>query len=175
VLMWWQMLMVHGGFPVRGGVDFGPVFLDDRCIFGKAHLEAYRLESKVAIYPRIAVSDAVLKQVKGQLGYYSKNARTPHEDEILIDKDGVAFLNYLAATYEDETFAEELLGGHAKLIADRLEKCPSAVRDKYEWMAAYHNWFCEASTGFDFDVRSLKVDMPSFELVNVRQVLEGAQ
>jgi hypothetical protein len=52
------------GYLVRGGVSFGDAFVDDDGCFGPAVEEAYLLESKHAIYPRV-----LLSQEAGRLQY----------------------------------------------------------------------------------------------------------
>ena len=44
------------GYLVRGGVSFGDAFVDDDGCFGPAVEEAYLLESKDAIYPRVLLA-----------------------------------------------------------------------------------------------------------------------
>ncbi|NIF78084.1 adenylate/guanylate cyclase domain-containing protein [Paraburkholderia sp. Cy-641] len=47
------------GYRVRGGVTFGEAFVDSDGCFGPAVNEAYRLESKVAKFPRILLSSDI--------------------------------------------------------------------------------------------------------------------
>jgi len=44
------------GFLVRGGVAVGNLYHAENIVFGKAFLEAYSIESKIAIYPRVVIS-----------------------------------------------------------------------------------------------------------------------
>ena len=49
------------GIMIRGGIAIGDCFHDGKIIFGPAMNEAYRLESKVAQWPRVVITSATLK------------------------------------------------------------------------------------------------------------------
>ena len=49
------------GIMFRGGIAIGDCFHDGNIIFGPAMNEAYRLESKVAKWPRVVISEETLK------------------------------------------------------------------------------------------------------------------
>ena len=46
----------------RGGISIGDCFHDGKIIFGPAMNEAYKLESKVAKWPRVVISEDTLKE-----------------------------------------------------------------------------------------------------------------
>jgi hypothetical protein len=71
------------GMLVRGGVTIGKLYHLGGVVFGEALVDAYRLESRVAIYPRIAVSSRI----------YS---RLPNRDRTAQDTDGIWYLKYLS-------------------------------------------------------------------------------
>lgn len=50
-----QVGIIYKGFFIRGGIYSGNVFHNQSMVFGPAMIEAYRIESKVAEYPRILV------------------------------------------------------------------------------------------------------------------------
>jgi len=47
------------GVFVRRGISIGPLYHDTNVVFGPALVEAYKLESRIAKFPRILVSDQV--------------------------------------------------------------------------------------------------------------------
>jgi hypothetical protein len=51
------------GFLVRGGLSTGDLYHRDGTVFGPALIDAYQLESKVALFPRLAVSAAFRESV----------------------------------------------------------------------------------------------------------------
>lgn len=50
------------GFLIRGGLSYGKLYHSSGVVFGAAMIEAYNLESKSAIYPRVVVSPTLLKR-----------------------------------------------------------------------------------------------------------------
>jgi class 3 adenylate cyclase len=76
--------VVNLGLLIRGGVTVGPLHHADKVVVGAAMNEAYKLESQVAIYPRVAVS----RKVYGRIG------QLPSAKLFRTDHDGVTHLNY---------------------------------------------------------------------------------
>ncbi|MCT7547328.1 hypothetical protein N5U18_02405 [Aliarcobacter butzleri] len=56
--------IIQFGLPIRGGISIKKTFWDNKMIVGKGLIEAYKLESKCAIYPRILISDELASQTK---------------------------------------------------------------------------------------------------------------
>lgn len=52
------------GLPIRGGISIKKTFWDNKMLVGKGLIEAYKLESESAIYPRILISDELASQTK---------------------------------------------------------------------------------------------------------------
>ena len=50
------------GFLIRGGATIGNLYHTGGIVFGEAMVEAYRLESRTAIYPRVVLAQAVWGQ-----------------------------------------------------------------------------------------------------------------
>ncbi|MFY9288467.1 MAG: hypothetical protein WAO98_08185 [Alphaproteobacteria bacterium] len=71
------------GLLIRGGATIGPLYHTKGVVMGKAMVEAYELESRVADYPRIAVSRKIYSDIKGGHGIV-----------LLKDIDGITHLNY---------------------------------------------------------------------------------
>lgn len=74
------------GLLIRGGATVGPLHHSKNVVLGDALIEAYELESSVAIYPRIAVSRKLC-------------AAAPHEGKPSINKDydGISHYDYFKA------------------------------------------------------------------------------
>lgn len=75
------------GLLIRGGLAVGPLHHEQGVVLGPALVEAYCLESRVAIYPRIAVSRKIYTEAR-------KSAYAPQV--LLTDQDGIAHLNYFS-------------------------------------------------------------------------------
>jgi hypothetical protein len=73
------------GLLIRGGATVGDLHHTGGVVIGKAMIEAYELESRVAIYPRIAVSRKLYSQIK---------TTSLKNMVILEDYDGITYFNY---------------------------------------------------------------------------------
>lgn len=86
-----QMIMMSKGFFMRGGISIGSYYADDNIIFSKGLINAYKLESEKAIYPRILVDKIIIKKIL--------NYKESHIDSfglkqaIIFDWEGYGFLN----------------------------------------------------------------------------------
>jgi hypothetical protein len=147
LLLKYQLDMALKGFFVRGGFSRGQLFINDDMIFGPALLEAYRLESEVSLYPRIVFSDSVKKDIKIHLKAYATKQDAPQDYHIYCDSDNLYFINYLYQYFENFKHAEvqEMLLKHKENIIQNLTtyKNNPKVLAKYNWLAMYHNFFCE--------------------------------
>jgi hypothetical protein len=77
------------GMLVRGGLTVGSLYHSNGVVFGEAMIDAYRLESRVATYPRIVVSSRIYDHVPPE-----KRLR-----RIVQDSDGIWHLNYLPKVF----------------------------------------------------------------------------
>ena len=151
--------LLDEGYLVRGGISYGDAYLDDMSFFGPAVEEAFILESKKAVTPRILLSDSLgtrakLFADKAHLECYSepnpmfnilpKRSFIPE----LIQKQNNAYL--LNPFYILEMECSMQMGSHefthdelkssvASAIEAQLNKYPweNPVRSKLEWMREY--------------------------------------
>jgi len=73
---------VKSGFLIRGGATVGPLYHRNGVVVGSALVEAYKLESTVSIYPRIAVSRKLYSRVRA------------HSALLAVDEDGITYFDY---------------------------------------------------------------------------------
>jgi hypothetical protein len=163
----YQFNMACNGFFVRGGLAVGPLFIDETSVYGTALLEAYELESKIAVNPVVVLSDEAMKLVSQHLTYYH-GEKAPHVRELLRGPDGRYFINYLTeAIFETgggEKLSGKLMRQHRDAIISELKahRKKPRVFEKFAWLAAYHNHFCgqvESYPGYKDTLR-----IPSKEL-----------
>lgn len=156
---------------VRGACDIGEIYVDDDFVFGKSLIEAHKLESKIAKYPRVVLSDKLMKKFK-QI-YLSPNppkytgnacdewdfARNSNK-KFLLEAEGICFFNYLqfcelgdlgVADFHVEDYS--LFAYHQNFIIRRTQTILSNRKDykdaekfnkiieKYLWLACYHNYY----------------------------------
>jgi hypothetical protein len=139
-------LIQSDGILVRGGITVGEVEQSYGQLFGPGIIDAYHLESRVAKYPRIVVSQSVLDEMSTNQNLWV-NDRAYDLDAVgnmlRKDKDGELFIDYLRAAQEDMHSADyhTLVTGHDKRINDGLRTHANEpkIREKYEWMRDYHD------------------------------------
>ena len=124
-------------------------------LYGPGIIDAYRLESKTAKYPRIVVDENVLNELAG-----NKNLWVHDRDDELNavngllrkdEKDGLLYVDYLRVIQgecEGQEF-DDFKEKHDALIKMRLEQYSTniAVREKYEWLRRYHDSTLKALGG----------------------------
>ncbi|AYO04199.1 hypothetical protein ACPSLY_06970 [Vibrio parahaemolyticus] len=144
----YQLSMALNGYFVRGGMSVEKLFVDNNMIYGKALLDAYALESKVANDPKIVISDEVLNIVRSHTQFYAHPQNSPQNSDVFIDADGKGFISYLdeliyQGEYEYQLDTERLLQHKERVIeAVDLHKNNTKVWYKYHWLCDYHNYFC---------------------------------
>lgn len=84
---------LNAGFLVRGGIAIGKLYHKNGVVFGDALIEAYSLESKTAVYPRVIISNSVLS-------YCTKRDERIWLNSLNITKDfdDLPILNYISST-----------------------------------------------------------------------------
>ncbi|NVD71332.1 hypothetical protein HUX88_12300 [Duganella sp. BJB1802] len=124
-------LTMFAGFPIRGAVSIGGLMFTDKFLFGPALVEAVELE-KSAIFPRIVLSESVLRHIK---------PGSPIARRIVCDVDGKSFLHYLGG------LSSGWLEHHKTFVENGLQENSRHVRErqKYEWLAQYHNFSAQSA------------------------------
>ena len=141
-----QASLASDGFLLRGAITEGEHYQDDHIVYGKAFLDAVKLD-KSGSAPRLVITTAVESMVSQHLKSY-RPGLAPHRHTLLQDPDdGKWFLNYLLAAYEEspyEPIDHELLQKHASQVSKGLQEygAGTPVGDKFEWIATYHNYVC---------------------------------
>jgi hypothetical protein len=129
--MWLQNDLLAEGFFVRGGLSLGSLHVSDHVLFGPALVEAYDLESRAAVHPRIVLSWAAAETQRGTAG----------GSMLMCDDDGQTFVDYLAATFQAPEDPFPTLQAHRDTVVDRLQAHRRSKRrwEKYRWLGEYHN------------------------------------
>lgn len=125
-----QRLLLREGFLCRGGVSRGEHFSNGSFLLSSGLVDAHRLESAVAKYPRVAVSRDLIDLVDKK---YVAKAPLRQED------DGVLFVDYLSGRKVRET--EQLKRAVERKVTDCMSLPSPSVREKGVWLAAYSD-FC---------------------------------
>jgi hypothetical protein len=72
------------GFLIRGGASIGMLYHSRGVVFGEAMIEAFEIESRVAVYPRVVLSPRIT----------SRQAWAA-QHEVIVGHDGLHHLDYL--------------------------------------------------------------------------------
>ena len=93
--------------------------MTDQIIFGRALIDAYRLESSASPVPRVILA----REVKAQLnGFLSRHLES--QDSVCRDIDGWWFVNYLQATLKDQRIDREMIRRHKESVILALDVTP---------------------------------------------------
>ncbi len=158
----YQLAMALKGFFIRGGLSVGRLFVDEDNVYGEALIDAYELESKVAINPMVVLCDKTMKLVDKHLTYYYGDW-APQLKAVLVNSDGRYFINYLSECVLDSGEAwgldVESLGTHRDRINEALLEFNDNpnVFSKFKWLSDYHNYFCDSVSGYPNYSDTLKV------------------
>lgn len=142
---------------IRGGIALGNLHHKDGIVFGPALVEAYKLESELAFYPRIAVTDEIARStLSGILEHHNEFAAI-FLGCLRRDFDGVIHVNtfgpfgHLPAiglppkptpepghgvSYEQHEIAQ----AYAYLISEVMRERPHdspRIAAKYDWLQRY--------------------------------------
>ncbi|MEQ8042159.1 hypothetical protein ABQW67_04235 [Xanthomonas hortorum] len=134
--------LIERGFLVRGAVAIGDLIHTEKYLLGPAMVEAYELESKHAIFPRVLVSQGLLD--------VARDAPASHHDGeeeanyissyMKKDADGRYYIDYLSWNAVVDTIGgkDHLFPEYLRRVAKLLEvglKCENeGVRSKYNWI-----------------------------------------
>lgn len=134
------------GIPVRGGVTVGSLIHDTQKCFGPAMIDAYLMESKKAIFPRIIIDQEVLKYdfsnpgeantVEYEADYLNKIIKIDPRDDLL-------FIDYMKQWGEFDEIAvyNNYIQRTREFIVRNLKAYAydKNVYPKYDWLRWYYN------------------------------------
>lgn len=140
-----QFDLAIDGVLVRGGMSLGDLLIsrEDSIVFGPALVRAYKLESQNAVYPRIVIDRDIITTAEDG-GFIAEWG-----DYLGRGEDGAYFLDYLFGTVltgfvvPDAPDPKEQIAAHRRMIerviANGIRQKPERIRQKYLWLALYHN------------------------------------
>ena len=179
-LVFIQSLCLNQGILLRGAltIDYIHVGRDlEGPLFGPGLVNAYLMEEREAVHPRIIVDEAVMTRLAQDKALWkeghSKAQETRYVEHLLkSDEAGLGFVDYLSAMKtEVEHYGEYLdfLERHRNLIDQGLGAASRRdVRRKYVWLRNYHNSQIE----YEMDTPNLDDIQPELDGATLREVLE---
>lgn len=138
---------VQKGYFLRGGIDYG-LFIDQSSIaLGVPLATAYKIESSLAVFPRIILSDDFVKQLEIYPSEDEKEFSSVLENSLIKNSCEFQYLNIFNHIFKIEQ-KEEFFEIFKKNISDNL--LLSAQKEhifvKYKWLADEFNDFIEKYT-----------------------------
>jgi hypothetical protein len=137
--------LLSKGFLMRGAVAKGKLYHDRGAMFGPAFLDAYRIESTIAKFPRVVLSREVHQDLR-------QIDEDPFHNEVIRDEDGPPYLHVLrpfrrpsALTAEQLHFAQTCGEVIQNLLNDSIYE-PKHY-EKLRWLAIYWNTTIGSSLG----------------------------
>lgn len=115
--------LVMQGYMPRGAIAKGKLSHSNDMVIGSGLVEAYTLESEVAVYPRVIIQDCRLTEV----------IRESTTFQIVADFDGMFYLDYLDTKTFPAIEPERILHQIATALASPSQK----VKAKAHWMKRY--------------------------------------
>lgn len=152
--------LMHQGFLLRGGISIGELYHRESMVFGSAFLNAYELENRSSIYPRI-ILDPILSGQWGQGdAYRNKNGSLiGHARTWRLSHDGFRFLDFLQpfggapSFWNSPKLIENSLAPLRTLLIEKLglHVSDAGIWPKYVWLANYFNDVCAEYTGHNIE------------------------
>lgn len=152
-LIYFQKKMISEGIVVRGGVSIGELYHQDDIVFGPAMIDAYCLESKEAIYPRIIFTKETFnKSIKESLEENSELGEESMYSLELIKKDeesdSIYYLDFLLkddggydyqAKLKYEKDYSIFIENVRRVIENGSKEKEPRTIEKYTWLKKYFN------------------------------------
>lgn len=140
-LKWMIMRLISHGFLCRGALAYGKLFHTSKMVFGPALVEAYEIESKAALYPRIILSKEII-DIAGR--NYNKRAHSSKSEMEYVrallkeDTDGMYYIDYFLGAQSELDDPENDFPNYiemvSKVVKSGITSIKPEVRIKYKWM-----------------------------------------
>lgn len=148
-IKWLIMRLIARKILCRGAVSLGKFIHTDSYLFGPALVEAYMLESKAAMYPRVILDHSVI-----EAGSNNRNRNHSFSEEqeyvqslLEQDSDGMFYIDYFFKAQSELNDPEYDFPEYIENLADIIRKglmgsshhSRADVRVKYSWMRERFN------------------------------------
>lgn len=128
-----ELMFTAGALFIRGAVVVGNLHFSENFVYGKALVNAYQLESKLAIYPRVIVDKSALCLIRG------KNI------PVVQDKDGQYFYDYIQFCIVENKvdWLQKIKTFKFNILLNVSNSSTTlSVLNKMEWAVNYYNENC---------------------------------
>ena len=133
----------YGNFLIRGGITIGDLYIDDTFVLGPGLIDAYKLESQKAKFPRIIVDERYAEKAMLHLkDACSRMNEGKEKCAIIKDDDGVCFLDYLEpdpyGMDESIYMTQQWIKQDEDALKMALSNSAGCPKDKSDWLRKYH-------------------------------------
>ena len=134
-----QINLLNRKILLRGGIIKGQLIHTDKILLGPGMINAYKLESKCALHPRIVIDPKVLWQFSRVDGVKQilRLKDFDYEKSFSSEPDGTAFIDYFNDVKDylpDNCKAHTYFENICSLIAKYIDNEDISIRVKYLWM-----------------------------------------
>lgn len=132
-LQFWAL--VQFGLFLRGGITVGELFINKDIVWGTGLIEAYNMENRLAVFPRVIVSKTVLAR-------YNESSDKTINIEAFVDKDldGMWFVDYMSACVNLSVMPQ--VAESLKDTVKSFSEVDDRIKQKINWTIRYFNSHC---------------------------------
>lgn len=159
-LKWMIMRLIYQGILCRGAITYGKLIHTEKVLFGPALAEAYLLESKAALYPRVILHKDII-DLAGEFPLQTNSS----DDEIqsvmsLLEKDsdGMYYIDYFDKAQPELNDPEYDFPEYIYKIGQKIRKglmgssstYKADLKVKYRWMKERYNRLIDKVNNSEF-------------------------
>ena len=139
-VLWVQINLVLHGMLCRGAVISGKLIHTEKMLYGPAFIDAYHLESKAALYPRVILDEMIVAIGSSA---HARHHFEEHERQGIMsllsrDSDGMYYIDYITKAQSELDYPEldypYYLNSLHNIIVDGMSSNDPSIRIKYLWM-----------------------------------------
>lgn len=123
----YQRLLLDEGLICRGGVSVNKHFSNGAFTFSAGVIDAYKIESSVAKFPRVVISPDLIDLIFPDQHEYP--------DLLIKEDDGLCFLDYIGFFKDRES--ETLRISIGNIVAELADSRIPSLREKGMWLSNY--------------------------------------
>lgn len=150
---------VQRGMLFRGGITLGDIAINEIMVWGNGLVEAVKIEENISIYPRIVISDKLLKIFDL---YKLDDYEFEEKFSCLKDTDGCVFVDYI--NYSEPPTSQITIEEGYLVILEKIKECKSPkILQKYVWHKNYlirakdiHNEYFESDNDFYIHLKNIE-------------------
>lgn len=146
---WMIMRLIYRGILCRGAITYGKLIHTKEVLFGPALAEAYILESKAALYPRVILHKDIIDLAGKAPSFQHSSEQEKDYVESLLEKDsdGMYYIDYFAKAQEELDDPQYGFPDYIEKIGIKIRKglmgsssvFKSDLKVKYRWMKERYN------------------------------------